>query len=210
MKFRVMHNIPPGYKDSQKPDGGAGDLIIWKTLLQVGADQQKDLVFVTLDQKSDWWSQADGAALFPRYELLEEYRFCSAGHTVHLLRFSEFLAEFGALPKVVTEVQRVEDEARNASEAEDAQEDKDLELVELFLALQSEDKRLDARISDLKRHLHSALNRKGEAARTRNYLQLLKAQRAQLRAQIHNLSQKFPYLLVREEDSSTRENETNE
>lgn len=118
LKFRVENSIPPGYKDDKKPDGGAGDLIIWKTLLQVGLQKKNDMVFVTLDQKSDWWTQANGSALFPRFELLEEYRAATGGCTIHLLRFSEFLSEFGVAETVVEEVQLVEDQSDELTDEE--------------------------------------------------------------------------------------------
>jgi hypothetical protein len=41
LKFRNLHNIPPGYKDEKKADGGAGDLIIWKTLIQVSNSEKQ-------------------------------------------------------------------------------------------------------------------------------------------------------------------------
>lgn len=119
LKFRTDHNIPPGYKDAQKADGGAGDLIIWKTILQAGKDQKRDVVFVTLDQKQDWWAQAAGGPLYPRIELLEEFSAGTGGYTLRLLRFSEFLAIFGAKENVVQEVQRVEHEADASSDPEE-------------------------------------------------------------------------------------------
>ncbi|MFN3890669.1 MAG: PIN-like domain-containing protein [Beijerinckiaceae bacterium] len=114
LKHRSTHSIPPGYKDAGKPDEGAGDLIIWKTLLELGAEKKRDLVLVTLDQKTDWWSQSGGAPLFPRFELVEEYAAASDGATLHLLLFSEFLSVFGAGGAVVEEVQLVELAANTA------------------------------------------------------------------------------------------------
>jgi hypothetical protein len=34
--WRFRHNIPPGYKDARKEDGGIGDFLIWKSLLSLG------------------------------------------------------------------------------------------------------------------------------------------------------------------------------
>jgi hypothetical protein len=68
------------------------------------------MVFVTLDQKQDWWTHAAGAPLYPRFELYEEFSAATGGQTVRLLRFSEFLSNFGAEGAVIKEVQRVEHE----------------------------------------------------------------------------------------------------
>jgi predicted nucleic acid-binding protein len=43
-RWRSNCEIPPGYKDSNKPDAGIGDFLIWKTLLHLGAKHKKHLV----------------------------------------------------------------------------------------------------------------------------------------------------------------------
>lgn len=50
------YKLPPGYKDARKPDDGAGDVIIWYTILELGETHKKSVIFVSLDQKADWWS----------------------------------------------------------------------------------------------------------------------------------------------------------
>ena len=57
---RYRDKVPPGYKDASKDDGGIGDFLIWKTLLQLGSKEKKDFVFVTGEQKPDWFNQASG------------------------------------------------------------------------------------------------------------------------------------------------------
>lgn len=47
--------IAPGFKDSHKNDGGIGDYIIWKTILQVANERKIPCIFVTNEEKSDWW-----------------------------------------------------------------------------------------------------------------------------------------------------------
>lgn len=51
---RIANSIPPGYKDSRKHDGGLGDLIIWRTILDIGKSKKAHLIFVSGDQKTDW------------------------------------------------------------------------------------------------------------------------------------------------------------
>jgi len=91
---RCRFKIPPGYKDSSKDDGGIGDLAIWMSLLKLGERTKKDTIFVTEDVKPDWWNQSSGAEFLPRYELIDEFRRASGGHTIHIIRFSRLLELF--------------------------------------------------------------------------------------------------------------------
>ena len=86
---RYQHSRPPGYLDQEKakePDGvyyfdglpihrQYGDLLVWKQLL-AEAKQRKahDLIFVTDDDKEDWWFESGGRTIGPRPELVEEAR----------------------------------------------------------------------------------------------------------------------------------------
>jgi hypothetical protein len=107
-EWRVSNKIPPGYKDQRKPDGGIGDLVIWKTLLELGQQKHAHLIFITGDEKSDWWVRSDNQPLYPRCELIDEYRRSSSGKTFSAMRFSAFLELFGASEDVVAEVEREE------------------------------------------------------------------------------------------------------
>jgi hypothetical protein len=40
--------------DKKKPDRGVGDFVIWKTMLAYAIKEEKDIVFVTHDNKGDW------------------------------------------------------------------------------------------------------------------------------------------------------------
>jgi hypothetical protein len=91
LDWRFSHKIPPGYMDASNPAGGAGDLLIWRTLLEEGKTQQKDLIFVTGEEKSDWWLRNHGA-FQPRLELIEEYRAFTGGYTIHLMPLSRLLS----------------------------------------------------------------------------------------------------------------------
>ena len=106
---RLLNKIPPGYKDS-----GKGDFIIWKTLLRLGNEHKKDLVFVTGEQKADWFVNSGGEAIYPRPELVDEYRRASGGRNIRLSTLYELLREMRAPASVVNEVQRVEDQANTA------------------------------------------------------------------------------------------------
>jgi hypothetical protein len=82
---RYQRMMPPGYSDKPKENeddhefeyGGRvyrreyGDLILWKQLLQE-CQQRKvtDVLFVTDDDKEDWWWRPSGRTIGPRPELV--------------------------------------------------------------------------------------------------------------------------------------------
>ena len=113
---RLINKIPPGYKDKGKVDQGVGDFIIWKTLLRLGRDKNRDLVFVTGEAKADWFVRA-GEPIYPRPELIDEYRRSSSGRNIRLSTLHELLREMKVPDSVVEEVQRVEQEANTAIRA---------------------------------------------------------------------------------------------
>lgn len=108
---RIRNKTPPGYKDSGKDDLGIGDFIIWKTILQLGKEYCVDLVFVTGEEKSDWFVRSGGEGAYPRPELVDEYRRSSGGKSISLLSLSEFLTEMHVEDKIVEEFRNVEFES---------------------------------------------------------------------------------------------------
>jgi hypothetical protein len=107
-KARYEARVPPGFRDKGKDDGGVGDLAIWLTLLEVAAAMHKDAVFVTEEAKTDWFHKAGDQRLFPRYELVEEFRAMTGGGTFGVLTLSALLKALGASDKVVQEVRDTE------------------------------------------------------------------------------------------------------
>jgi hypothetical protein len=105
---RNEYNIPPGYKDKNKDDEGIGDLLIWKTILDVGKAEGKDVVFVSGDAKADWWHRAAGAALYPRFELLAEFDAASGGRSFNIATLADFLELFGVDENAIEEVRQEE------------------------------------------------------------------------------------------------------
>ena len=103
---RNLNKIPPGYKDGGKDDGGPGDLLIWNTILHVGRSSKKHVMFVTGEKKTDWWHKASDGPLYPRFELVEEFRRASDGKTFHIVSFAELLESSGADADTVEEVRR--------------------------------------------------------------------------------------------------------
>ena len=108
LNWRKQNGVPPGYKDS----GKVGDLLIWHTILEIGATRKKDLIFVTGDVKADWWHQSNNQNLYPRHELVEEYRRKSKGASFHMLTFPGFLSLYDVDEKVVEEVRNATPQLR--------------------------------------------------------------------------------------------------
>jgi PIN like domain len=128
------YKLPPGYKDASKPDMGVGDVIIWFTILEIGKKYKKSVVFVSLDQKADWWSQSEGSPLYPRFELVEEFRRISEGQSFHILKFSSFLDLYGASKEVTEEVRQEEVQFR----IEHSQEQPKIKLIVLASEIEKE------------------------------------------------------------------------
>lgn len=109
--------IAPGYKDQQKEDGGIGDYLVWRVILQEAGRRKTHCIFVTEEQKPDWWIKRHGA-FQPRPELIDEYRHASGGKSLHLLPLSALLATFKAPISTINEVQLLEVERRDGSDKE--------------------------------------------------------------------------------------------
>ncbi len=108
LKRRQIHKLPPGYKDSGKDDDGIGDLLIWHTILEIGKKHGKSVIFVSGEEKSDWWHKIDKQTLYPRYELVDEFRRNSDEQSFHIIPFSRFLSLYGASDSTVEEVREEE------------------------------------------------------------------------------------------------------
>lgn len=112
-KSRLKERIPPGYKDGGKPDTGIGDFLVWKALLVIGQRYNKDLIFVTGEEKADWFVRVNGAGAYPRPELVAEYRKHSGGRGLRLVEFHDVLREMDVAQDIVTEVEKAETTANN-------------------------------------------------------------------------------------------------
>ena len=113
-RWRLKNRIAPGYKDGAKSDTGIGDFLVWKTLIALGQDHKKDLAFVTGEQKSDWFARSSGEGIYPKPELLDEFRRASGGKRLRLMSLHALLAEMKVADPVVTEVKIAEDAANTA------------------------------------------------------------------------------------------------
>ncbi|MDW9381125.1 MULTISPECIES: PIN domain-containing protein [Chryseobacterium] len=115
LKFRYDHKIPPGFEDENKGDKGIGDLLIWYTILHLAEEYNKDVVFVSGDEKKDWFYQSEGQALYPRFELITEFRTKAPNKSFNIIKLSELLGLFGANDDVVKELE-IEEQEQNLHE----------------------------------------------------------------------------------------------
>jgi hypothetical protein len=70
---RFNYKKPPGYKDAKKPvPKNYGDVVLWFQLIDYAREQQKPIIFVTDDNKEDWWLKYEGETLEPRPDLIQE------------------------------------------------------------------------------------------------------------------------------------------
>lgn len=107
-KSRLESKTPPGYKDSNKPDKGIGDFLIWLTILDIGRASEKDIIFVTGEEKADWLVRSGNEGVYPRPELIDEYRRSTKGKNIRLMKLADLLREVGAPEGVVEDVRDAE------------------------------------------------------------------------------------------------------
>jgi hypothetical protein len=78
-KERYKSRVPPGYCDAEgknKKEGNKeyGDLILWFQILDKAKEAEKPIIFVTSEEKEDWWWVCKGKGMGPRPELIQEFR----------------------------------------------------------------------------------------------------------------------------------------
>ncbi len=106
LQFRIDYKVAPGFKDSAKIDDGIGDLIIWTTVLEIAKTKNSNIVFVSNDQKNDWFYKQDKVGLYPRYELFDEFRRFTNGKTIHIINFPKFLELRNAKEETINDVKQ--------------------------------------------------------------------------------------------------------
>lgn len=88
---RYENAIPPGYKDKDKAEPARyGDLVLWEQILEHAGGVKKPAIFITDDQKEDWWYIVNSKRYGPRPELVDEY-YSAAEARVHFMTPNRFL-----------------------------------------------------------------------------------------------------------------------
>lgn len=88
---RYERNVPPGFKDKRK--GGTdqfGDLVIWFQIIDQASATHKPIIFITDDDKEDWWQEFNGNKIGPRRELTEEI-FSKSGVAFYMYPTDRFM-----------------------------------------------------------------------------------------------------------------------
>ena len=68
---RKNNDIPPGYKDKDKEENG--DYYVFYSIIQKAKQDAKDVIFITDDEKEDWFNKYNGENHGGRSELLDEF-----------------------------------------------------------------------------------------------------------------------------------------
>jgi hypothetical protein len=101
-ELRYKKEIPPGYKDNDKPiPEKYGDLIIWEELKNLAKTSKQDILFVSDDRKEDWAISFKGMNLGPRKELIREFHDIT-GKLFYSITTKEFI-------KKISEIYTVKD-----------------------------------------------------------------------------------------------------
>ncbi|AFZ25639.1 hypothetical protein Cylst_3496 [Cylindrospermum stagnale PCC 7417] len=71
---RFKDLTPPGYEDAndKKAPDKYGDVVLWRQLIDYAKSERKPIIFVTDDDKEDWWLKHDRKIISPRPELVQE------------------------------------------------------------------------------------------------------------------------------------------
>jgi len=88
---RIELKEPPGFKDKGKGFTPQGDYLIWRQILLEAGRRKSSVLFITSDQKEDWWRIGSGGELLgPRGELVSEL-LAETGGRLYLLTPQRFL-----------------------------------------------------------------------------------------------------------------------
>ena len=150
---RYAIQLPPGYKDANKQKAGNnniyGDLIIWKELLRYARSNEKDIIFITGDQKEDWWYTFKGKTIGPRVELRKEFYQENPNRRFHMYTMKQFLLVFSETKgkrvndSIIDEIGKVAKEREQTEDAIDAGKIRKLE-NQLVNLLDKNEKRINA------------------------------------------------------------------
>ena len=111
---RFKAKRPPGYMDEGTKEGDRryGDYLMWLETIEFAKSEKVPVIFVTSEQKEDWWEKGSGRILGPRWELVQEFDE-QAGQPIIIYqteRFAHFAAERAGAsltPDIAQEIREV-------------------------------------------------------------------------------------------------------
>lgn len=88
---RFADEVPPGFEDAKTKTGNRkyGDYVLWRQLMNHASNMKRDVIFVTDDDKADWWLKIEKTSVAPRPELIQEFRSVT-GQDILILNSSQF------------------------------------------------------------------------------------------------------------------------
>ncbi|MBA1379754.1 PIN-like domain-containing protein [Pseudomonas brassicacearum] len=98
-KVRYEQKIPPGYKDGKKGGDSIvfselckpfGDYVVWLQILEKAKGSDKSVIFVTGDNKEDWWLSFQGKTVGPQPDLIHEF-FSETNNSFYMYSPDRFL-----------------------------------------------------------------------------------------------------------------------
>lgn len=110
--FRYSKTIPPGYEDVKGKVGLQvyGDLILWKQILNYASKNERSVILVSNEKKSDWLDNRNVNK--PRFELLKEFNniannfFWMYNLSLFLYSINEALTDINISDDVLLEVKQ--------------------------------------------------------------------------------------------------------
>jgi len=110
---RYKFDIPPGYRDREKPyPDKYGDFIIWEQMIDKAKKEKKPIIFITSEKKPDWWSEINGQKIGVRSDLRIEFRKetnCTfyAYQTANFIEKANWTLDIRITPQLKSELQEI-------------------------------------------------------------------------------------------------------
>lgn len=120
---RYKKELPPGFKDAKKNKEGRkyGDCINWFSIIDYAKENKKNIIYITDDNKEDWFLTINNKKYGPRMELLQEFFEESQGQIIYIYSTNEFIENFNKYlkdntkvsEKVSAEIEEISNQIRN-------------------------------------------------------------------------------------------------
>ena len=83
-------------KDQEDDNNAYGDLIIWKQIIKYANEKSVGIVYVTHDQKENWWNIVKGKTIGPRIELRKEFM-ANTNKEFHMYSMNSFISTYNKM-----------------------------------------------------------------------------------------------------------------
>ncbi|QHA38656.1 DUF4935 domain-containing protein (plasmid) [Rossellomorea marisflavi] len=168
-KDRYDRKFPPGYADEKKKGklkyyrdtilkDEYGDLLVWKQIIDKAKEEEVDIIFVTDDNKPDWWNITSGRTIGPRYELINEFSYLTQQklvmyNTQRFMNYASSFLESELSDTTVEELKEIAESNERQSEKQNYSKIISEYYKSLIVGDDNEINKLDFEIGD--KHLHN-------------------------------------------------------